>query len=185
MNLFGECQFCIESHIVPVSGAERLIIKHINNVRLNKSREYNINKLKSYVKMCPNIEKYIRTNHTILYRQLGQQHASEIDTCATYHIRKLWLNSKYGANIGTGIKCNYCGSNACEFHLTYADFTFNKCNICTREYGICGWCKEQANDNWKSKCTECYKQEMNKKKYNFMGINVSEDAIINIIESNF
>lgn len=160
MDICITCDYCKEGLIVPYSLVEKLLHKYIKNYNSkNKLTNYQIGYLKMLIKICPCIESYILFNLPDLYKLLGPLYYSTIPSDASYFLKKLFLHDRTDASISQMVKCNYCGKEACSFHINYGGYKFGNCDMtgCNRHFSICGWCQEKLLNEFKNKCICCFK----------------------------
>jgi hypothetical protein len=175
-----KCDYCKNILIVPKLYAHKLLDKDLKRYEKFKS-EQTLLKLQSYGKMSKELEDCIKNNNPTLYKKIHS---------------KCWSNNEYGSFFiardflwhhnstirSTGIRCNFCNNEACDFHIIYGGFKFYKCtgthahtisndihssphtnqrhNI---EVSICGWCQNN-NKIFKSKlCIQCYDSKVSRK----------------------
>lgn len=153
------CKYCDDCLIVPSSWVERLLGKYIKKFLDGKNLDYQIGNLKMLIKMCPNIESYILYHYRKAYDCFGPLYYSTIGPEAAYFLRRSYLHDRKDTIKSEMISCDYCGYDACNFHIYYGGFIFDKCNqpSCPRNISICGWCQEKVVRGYERKCIHCYR----------------------------
>jgi hypothetical protein len=160
MDRVISCNYCDDALIVPYSMVEHLLRRYIKDFKSSgKLMEYQFEYLKMLVKICPCIESYVLFNMPDLYKLLGPIYFSNVTSDAAFFLRRSFLHDRMDTYVSQMIKCDYCGKEACNFHMTNGGFTFGDCNVhnCTRRFNICGWCKEKLTDEFKHKCIHCFR----------------------------
>lgn len=163
------CGFCKNAHLITPRLTHKFVNKYIDNILENKSINNSFNKLKSFIKMSYNVERYIIKNYPKLYPLLGKYYASNIGYEETKFLRLNYLHHKKSTIKSTGFKCDYCNNFSCEFHIIYGNLRFLKCNegYCRKEYGICGWCENDIELKYINKCNVCFKKRIYENKINY------------------
>jgi len=159
-----DCNYCKNLHIVHSLGVQKFIENDIQGF-LKKSVT-SFASLQNKIKICPNVEDYLKRNYFKLYEGLGPFYYSNLN--GPYFLIKNYLEHTKSAQNVNGIQCNFCELYACDFHANY-NFKYSKCTcnhitdtyskkVCNQFISICFWCYDFLLKNYPEKsnfCTDC------------------------------
>jgi hypothetical protein len=140
------CDYCQKLMFFPPKIAERL-----TEIFVEKYQNDN-NKNNKYLPLITFFLKYSAECENIILRKLSyfrnKPRYSKMTSEQQYFYCTHYLNDVIRKQSNDIIvKCDFCGYNACDFHVSASYFQFWKCVQCNNNANICGWCMEKLNND--------------------------------------